>query len=332
MPPEHATNPPATPSAPAVWWAAIPARSALLVEGGDAVRFLDNFTTASLAPLAVGGGTEGFFADSRGQVLAVATLLRTPAGIWIDAAPGIAGRLHEHLEHYHIREAVSFHDASAERAAFLLHGGDAAAWLGGEAGVALASNAITHHTAALDGIPVELVTTDWYGAGSCLVITAAADADRMAAWLTATGLPRCSNADVDAARIDAGSPEPHDIPPKTLPQELGRDARAICFTKGCYLGQETVARLDALGHVNRRLVGIATDAAVPPAVHAQVMLDAVEVGMITSACLSPTLGAGLGLAIVHVRALAAGAMPTVAGAPVRLVPLPASPPATEPRA
>jgi folate-binding protein YgfZ len=332
MPPEHATNPPATPSTPAVWWAAIPARSALLVEGGDAVRFLDNFTTASLAPLAVGGGTEGFFADGRGHVLAVATLLRTPAGIWIDAAPGLAGRLHEHLEHYHIREAVSFRDASAERAAFLLHGDDAAAWLGGEAGVALASDAITHRTAAIDGIPAELVTTDWYGAGGCLVITAAADADRMAAWLAATGLPRRSTAEVDAARIDAGSPEPHDIPPKTLPQELGRDTRAICFTKGCYLGQETVARLDALGHVNRRLVGIATDTAVPPAVHAQVMLDAGEVGMITSACLSPTLGAGLGLAIVHVRALAAGAVPTLAGAPVRLMPLPASPAATEPRA
>ncbi len=332
MPPEHATNPVATPAAPAIWWAAIPARSALLVEGGDAVRFLDNFTTASLAPLAVGGGTEGFFADGRGQVLAVATLLRTPAGIWIDAAPGLAGRLHEHLEHYHIREAVSFHDASAERAAFLLHGRDAMAWLGGEADVALASDAITHRAVSLGGIPATLVTTDWYGAGGCLVITAAADADRISAWLAETGLPRCSPAAVDAARIDAGSPEPHDIPPKTLPQELGRDGRAICFTKGCYLGQETVARLDALGHVNRRLVGITTDGAAPPAVHAQVMLDDMEVGMITSACLSPTLNAGLGLALVHVRALAAGAAPTVAGAAVRLVPLPASRATMEPRA
>lgn len=303
-------------------WAPLPARSALLVEGADAVRFIDNFTTASLAPLAIGGGTEGFFADGRGQVIAVATLLRTPGGIWIDAASGLAGRLHEHLEHYHIREAVSFHDASAERAAFLVHGHNAAAWLGGQAGISLPLDALTHCSADLGGMPVTIVATEWYGPGGALVITSAADADRMAAWLAATGLPQLSSADVDAARIDAGSPEPHDVPAKTLPQELGRDARAICFTKGCYLGQETVARLDALGHVNRRLVGIATGSAMPPAVNAEIMVDGAVVGTITSACLSPTLGEGLGLAIVHVRALAAGAAPAVAGAPVRIVSLP----------
>jgi tRNA-modifying protein YgfZ len=325
-------NAPATPAAPAVSWAAIPARSALLAEGADAVRFVDNFTTASLAPLAVGGGTEGFFADGRGQVLALATLFRTPGGIWIDAAPGLAPRLHEHLEHYHIREAVSFQDASAERAAFLLHGRDATAWLTRQTGVALPPNALAHCAATLGDIPATLVATDWYGPGAALVITAAADADRMAAWLDTTGLPQRSPADIDAARIDAGSPEPQDIPPKTLPQELGRDARAICFTKGCYLGQETVARLDALGHVNRRLVGVVAGTVAPPALHAEIMLDGAAVGTITSACLSPTLATGLGLAIVHVRALAAGAAPTVSGAPVQLVPLPVHHAATEPRA
>lgn len=322
---------PPSPAASAVSWAALPTRSALFVEGADAVRFLDNFTTASLAPLALGGGTEGFFADSRGHVLAIATLLRTTDGIWIDAAAGLAGRLHEHLEHYHIREAVSFRDASAERAAFLLCGAGATAWIAGQAG-GTPPAAISHRAARLGDVPVTLVATDWYGAGGCLAITAATDADRMTAWLAAAGLPQCSLADVDAVRIDAGSPEPHDIPPKTLPQELGRDDRAICFTKGCYLGQETVARLDALGHVNRRLVGIATGSGVPPAVNAEIMLDGAAVGTITSACLSPTLAEGLGLAVVHVRAATAGAALTVAGGPVRLVPLPVRRPATEPAA
>lgn len=318
-------NAPATPAesaAPVVFWAAVPARSALLVEGADAVRFLDNFTTASLARLAVGGGTEGFFADGRGHVLAVASLLRTPDGIWIDAAPGLAPRLREHLEHYHIREAVSFRDASAERAAFLVQGRDAAAWLARQTGGTPPPNTLAHCGTTLGDIPTTLVATDWYGPGGWLAIVAAADAEGMAAWLDTTGLPQRSLADIDAARIDAGSPEPHDIPPKALPQELGRDGRAICFTKGCYLGQETVARLDALGHVNRRLVGVVTTNAAPPEVHADVMLDGAAVGTITSACRSPTLGTGLGLAIVHVRALAAGAAPTLVGAAVRLVPLP----------
>src|SRR5262249_52983757 len=58
-------------------------------------------------------------------------------------------------------------------------------------------------------------------------------------------------------RIEAGTPVfGKDITEKNLPQEIGRDARAISFVKGCYLGQETVARLDALGHVNQILKGV----------------------------------------------------------------------------
>ena len=165
---------PAASAMPPLHWAAMPARSALLVEGADAVRFLDNFTTASLAPLAVGRGTEGFFADARGHVIAVAAFLRTPGGIWIDAAPELAPRLREHLEHYHIREAVSFRDVSAARAAFLLHGRDAAAWLARHSGVVPPQHALAHTAATLGDVPTTLVATDWYGPDGCLVITASA--------------------------------------------------------------------------------------------------------------------------------------------------------------
>ena len=62
---------------------------------------------------------------------------------------------------------------------------------------------------------------------------------------------------IEARRIEAGFPwYGPDISEKNLPQELARDQRAISFTKGCYLGQETVARIDALGHVNQTLVGV----------------------------------------------------------------------------
>ena len=61
----------------------------------------------------------------------------------------------------------------------------------------------------------------------------------------------------DVARIEAGTPLfKVDFDDSNLPQEVGRDAEAISFTKGCYLGQETVARIDALGHVNQRIVGV----------------------------------------------------------------------------
>lgn len=108
---------------------ALPARSCLLVHGRDAVTFVDHFTTAAITRLEAGTGCEAFFTDPRGWVIALATILRTDAGLAIDADPGLAARLREHLEHYHIREDVEFLDASAARAGFLIAGPQAAAWL-----------------------------------------------------------------------------------------------------------------------------------------------------------------------------------------------------------
>ena len=67
----------------------------------------------------------------------------------------------------------------------------------------------------------------------------------------------CGTAAFDALRIESGTPLfGVDFDEENLPQEVGRDELAISFTKGCYLGQETVARIDALGHVNQQLAGV----------------------------------------------------------------------------
>jgi len=144
-------------------------------------------------------------------------------------------------------------------------------------------------------------------------------ADALAAAFLAAGLPRAESADVEAARIEARYPAAADIPPRTLPQELDRDARAISFTKGCYLGQETVARLDALGHVNRRLVLVAVAADEPPPPGAAVRQGGEEVGTVGSGCRSREPGSALVLAIVHVKALGGGPL-EVGGAAGRVVP------------
>jgi folate-binding protein YgfZ len=124
---------------------------------------------------------------------------------------------------------------------------------------------------------------------------------------------------VEAIRIEERLPAPADIVDKTLPQELDRDGRAICFTKGCYLGQETVARIDALGHVNRRLALLAIDAATPPLPGSSVTSAGEPVGTLTSSCLSPRVGTAAGLALVQRRGLESAGL-EVAGAAARVVP------------
>jgi folate-binding protein YgfZ len=305
-------------------WCELPPRSCLVARGVDAATFIDHFTTAASGRLEPGTGCEGFFTDARGSVLALATLLRTTTGMWIDAAAGIAAPLRDHLEHYHIREAVELVDASDERASFLVTGSEADEWLAAQGQLSLPRQVGAHGEARLGGVAAAVARLAWCGPDGLLVQVARADAARLADWLAAGGLARIATETVTATRIEAGWPDPEDITAKTLPQELARDTTAISFAKGCYLGQETVARIDALGHVNRRLVGLAT--ALPVAVGAEVRCDGAPVARVTSACRSARLGAGLALAIVPLKALADGAALDVDGAAARVVPLPVPPP------
>ena len=128
---------------------------------------------------------------------------------------------------------------------------------------------------------------------------------------------------IDAVRREEGRLAAVDVPPRALPQELGRDL-AISFTKGCYLGQETVARIDALGHVNRRFVGIVAAADVPAGPGAKVTIRGSweAVGTIKSSAPTPMYDGGLGLGLVRTSALVAGIDLEIAGAAARWVELP----------
>jgi len=292
-------------------------RTAVFVRGRDAARFVDGFTTAAVGSLAPGAGIESFFADAKGQVLALAAILRTDEGVWIDAFPG-GPPLAEHLERYHIREQLEIVDESAGRANIVLVGPGAAAALAALLGAPPPAPPWGHGRGAIAGAAVAVVAVPWAGGGGHLIQATVADRTAVTGALTAAGIPAAEPAALERLRIEHGWPAPADIPAKALPQELSQQARAISFTKGCYLGQETVARLDALGHVNRRLVGIA--AAREFASGAIVRGGGADLGTVTSVCSSPRAGGWLGLAVVSVRG--AGAQLEVEGDAARVVALP----------
>jgi len=303
-------------------WGDAGPRSTLAVRGPDAVRFIDGFTTAAVGRLDVGSGCEGFFTDARGQVICLAHLLRVDDGLVIDAPSGCGPALCAHLEHYHIRERLEIVDGSAALEHLVIAGPQAAAWLAIASGEPVPTAPYDHRSVVIGGVVARLVRIDWFGPDGFLVSAAAADRARLAGLLSAHGAPRADAAAFEAARIEAGVPAATDIPDKTLPQELGRDARAISFTKGCYLGQETVARIDAIGHVNRRFVAVAFAAAATPTAGVEVRSQGDPVGRLTSVCLSPALGCGLGLGLVQARAIDGGRPLDVDGAPARLAAVP----------
>ena len=121
------------------------------------------------------------------------------------------------------------------------------------------------------------------------------------------GLVEVDPESYEVLRIEAGTPVfGKDVTDKNLPQEIGRDDRAISFVKGCYLGQETVARIDALGHVNQVLKGLRFAERSPcPKPGSPLEADGKRVGMVTSAAFSPVRNAPVALGLVrttHARA------------------------------
>ena len=118
--------------------------------------------------------------------------------------------------------------------------------------------------------------------------------------LEAAGARRAGSLAVDAVRVEAGEPVMgRDLDHKTIPQESGLVPETVSFTKGCYLGQELVARIDSRGHVNRQLRGVVVGTNVLPPEGAELFVETRPVGRITSVAESPTLRAPVGLALVR---------------------------------
>ena len=131
-------------------------------------------------------------------------------------------------------------------------------------------------------------------------------------------------ADLELARLLAGWPRlGAEIDHKTLPQEVRFDELGgLSYTKGCYTGQETVARLHFRGHPNRQLVGVEWEAT-PDLTGAAVRQQDRDVGRVSTAVWLEPIGQHVGLAVVR-RDVAVPDAAQAAGAAARLIPLPFS--------
>jgi folate-binding protein YgfZ len=157
-----------------------------------------------------------------------------------------------------------------------------------------------NHRAEIAGAPVWVRRSGLLGPDAWSVVCLRAQKDEVARALYDAGAAPCGAAAVEVVRIEAGVPlYGADITEDNLPQEVNRNDQAISFTKGCYLGQETVARIDALGHVNRTLVGLKFTRGAAPDPGCELTAGETAVGRVTSVAFSPRLGAAVALGYVR---------------------------------
>jgi folate-binding protein YgfZ len=276
------------------------ARTRIELTGDDRAKFLHNLCTNEVRKLPPRAGCEAFLCDARGHVLFHIFIFCRPESLVVETMPGEGARLLAHLDRYLIREQVALADRSPETCELLVAGPLAAATIGKLAANALPTERLGNDAIELAGCTAIVVQMDWIGVEGYLLIGDRADGAKLWQALQAAGARPCGAEALETARIEAGFPwYGVDISDKNLPQEVARDAQAISFVKGCYIGQETVARIDALGHVNKSLVGVKFLGKEIPQPGAGLKAGEQAVGEVTSACFSPRFNAPLALAYLR---------------------------------
>ena len=227
--------------------------SRIELHGSDRTRLLNSLGTNRLDDTPCGGGRETFLTDAKGRVVAHGLVISDKdTTSFVTAAPR-AGAILDHLQKYIIREDVHVFDRSVQTAIWYL-GGRTSEELFESLGIPVPSELGDHANVTLADASLKICRLNMTGPVGFLLIASREHARLVAGRLQQLGIRTCVRQAFDAARIQWGWPLDHtDISSENLPQEVGRDQQAISFTKGCYLGQETVARIDSLGHVNKRL-------------------------------------------------------------------------------
>lgn len=283
----------------------------LSVTGRDRVRFLHNFCTADIRGLTPNQAAEAFFTDARARIVAhgYVLMLEDQLQIWLLADNPL--RLHKHLDRYIISEDVKL--SPADDGDFL-----------------------ALHAAGLEQPPEPPAMTP----GRCSIVSTPGGpvTELCVSWAGQTLRFFCGNPSAIAQLRQSPDLQPlllndHalqqlriaerfpiigvDLSSDHLAPEADRNNRAISYTKGCYLGQEPIARIDALGHINRalRLVRLAelphtANTAAPEQLAAEVvgaellMNDGTAAGTLTSAAPAPAENVVLGLSVLRLASAA----------------------------
>ncbi|WP_231379407.1 CAF17-like 4Fe-4S cluster assembly/insertion protein YgfZ [Candidatus Solirubrobacter pratensis] len=279
-------------------------RGKLALTGADAKTFLHGQVTNDIEGLQPGQGCYAAFLTHKGKMLGDMRVFDLGDELLLDCERVALQDLFNMIRRYKLGLEVELHKRTLELGLFSVIGPDAPA-LVGEAEHSCAR-------VALGGPEVVAARTDT----GVDVFFRAEDRDAVRA---ALDFPDGDEAQAEIVRVESGRPRfGVDIDDSVIPQEAGLNERAVSFTKGCYVGQETVARLYYRGKPNRRLRGVRLSAPAPAGT--ELRLGEKTVGRLGSCVVSPVHGP-IGLAIVR-REAEDGVTVDAGGIAARIVDVP----------
>ncbi len=310
-------------------------RGRLVLLGPDRQKLLNGQVTNNVRDLQPGDGCYAALVNAKARMLADLNILALPAELLLDFEPGLSVGLVERLEKFIVADDVQVVDAAPHYGLLSVQGRHAArvvAHLGclpelptkalGNVGVNDPDlgeiHVANHPRAGHRGFDVFVPRA-----------TLKAVAERLIAAAREFGGRPCGWNALEVARIEAGIPRHGaDMDESNLPPECGIEERAISYNKGCYNGQEVIARIRTYGQVAKALRGFQFTSGTEPLPErgSKLFKDGKEVGYLTSTTLSPSLGHGIALGYARRECNGPG-VELVVGAPdgkVRtvIVPLP----------
>jgi folate-binding protein YgfZ len=260
------------------------------ITGKDAQNFLHRMISNDVQSLQPGKGIWALFLDIKGHVQGDFKLYRFQDFMMMVLQHYALERVIKGLDRYVISEQLRMIDVSEEFGLFQILGPNATAVLQSKGVQSLPSDELSFQSASINGIESEIIRI---GTGYSILVPAASATDL----LNFLDLQPIGQRAFNIFRIETGLPVLDlDFDDTNLPQESRLD-KAISFNKGCYLGQEVIARLDAQGHVNKILMGLESEAELKP--EQKLYFGEKEIGRITSSAYSPLKKLNVGLGYVR---------------------------------
>lgn len=261
----------------------------LRLTGPDAPAFVANLSTNDIKPLPLGGGCPTYFCDHRAKALFQAwvyhiLLPNKDHALWLETTPGRNEALFKHLDRYLISEQVEIEDVTAAFAQLHLAGPTAKEVLEKLAGPVPQLAEFQHMERTIAGTVCSVRRRDPLGMPGYDLVYEAAAAEKVRQALVTAGVTPAGPAEYEQLRINAGTPlYGPDIDEGRFVMEVGDAARAVSYSKGCYLGQEPIVMSrDRAGHAPRAFVRL-TLAGDPPPAGAKILAGEEEAGAVTSA-------------------------------------------------
>ena len=279
-------------------------RGRLRVTGKDRASFLQNMLTNDVKAIATGAGVPAAFLTRQGKLVTDLVVFRLDDSYVLEMERERLGATRESLSRYVVSEDVTLEDDSDFAVAFSVDGPEAAEALSRSLDEALPALAPYHWVfRRISGTRVRVAFVPHGPCPSFDVQVAETVAPRALAEVLqaggSVGIVPAGFLALETRRVEAGIPQfGVDMDESHLPLEARLDA-GISFNKGCYIGQEYVARLAHRGHVNRKLVGLSIAGEKVPEPKSPVSGAGAAVGHVTSSAFSPSLGCAIALGYVH---------------------------------